>query len=77
MEKKRKKQSNPIAKSLYLNRFKQKIVKNKKAYDRKKIPSPINIVEGIFFNILSLRVIIPHNAQLVAMLSHSSQLIVH
>ena len=41
---------NPVAKTLRNRRFKSKIVESKKVYNRKKIPSPKFIDEGIFIS---------------------------
>ena len=37
IKKKKRKKSNPVAKDLLTSKYRQRIVKNKKAYDRKKM----------------------------------------
>ncbi len=47
MKKVPQKLANPVARTLRKRRFKQKIVSDKKIYNRKKMPSPQKLVEGI------------------------------
>lgn len=50
MKKRKIRPPNPVAKALNNRRFKNKVVESKKVYNRKKIPSPKLIDEGIFIS---------------------------